>query len=297
MPAVLLMPALATGDDLATGIYSELTISGHIDDRRVVEASGLARSHLVRDRLWTINDGGSEPRLFAIGANGKKHGTVILRDGSNVDWEDLASFEHDGKAWLLIADIGDNEGKRRFCTLYIVEEPALARGQSVRAARKIHFAYPDGPLDAESVAVDVDNGEVLILVKRTVPARLYRLALFADAEDGRQIADLLGDVASIPQPDQATLDNALIEQSWHWQPTAMDISRDGRTAGILTYAGLYLFERQGGSTWFEALQNLPQSLSLGDVLLAESFAFGDDDELFVTVEGHSPALYRRSRSH
>jgi hypothetical protein len=111
----------AIADEAPGPHYAPLAVNGHIHDKRVVEASGLARSYLVQGRLWTINDGGSEPLLFAIGENGALQGAVRLRAGGNTDWEDLASFEQDGKSWLLVADIGDNGAQRRYCTLYIVE--------------------------------------------------------------------------------------------------------------------------------------------------------------------------------
>jgi hypothetical protein len=294
--ATLCVPTPATADELPTNAYSELTLAGHIDDRRVIEASGLARSHHAPDRLWTMNDGGSAELLFAIDQNGKGLGSITLRDSSNVDWEDLASFEHDGRAWLLVADIGDNAAARRFCTLYIVEEPLVIKGQSLAPDRQIRFRYPDGPLDAESIAVDVAGDSIYVLVKRTVPARLYRLSLFGTSPADTQVAELLGDIGSVPQPGNWDIISAHARKSWHWQPTAMDFSPDGRTAAILTYVGLYIYARSDGASWFESLQNPPQSVSLSDIRLAEALAFGSDHSIFVTAEGSLPPLYRSTRT-
>jgi hypothetical protein len=282
----------ATADELPANVYTEITLAGRIEDRRIIEASGLARSHLANDRLWVLNDGGSEARLFAIDAAGKSLGSIELRNSRNIDWEDLASFEHKGKAWLLVADIGDNSADRRFCTLYIVEEPLDVRGQSVSPARSLRFTYPGGPRDAESVAVDVASGSVFVLVKRTIPARLYRIRLFPADSAEAQVAESIGDVTSIPQPANWDIVSAVARNSWHWQPTAMDFSRDGRRATILTYVGLYIFSRDDDASWFEALQQAPQSVNLGEIGLAEAVAFGPDGNIFVTVEGSSPALYR-----
>ena len=212
----------------------------------------------------------------------------------NTDWEDLASFERDGKAWLLVGDIGDNEARRRHYTLYLVEEPADPVGQKVKPLRSIRYTYPDGAMDAEALAVDVDSDSVFVLVKRTVPARLYRVALSASSET-TQVAELLADIASLPQPTQADLDNALANQSWHWQPTAMDFASDGLTAVILTYRGAYLFARGTEESWPDALQKLPSRLDLGAIALAEAAAFGYNDNLYITVEGKRPALYQADR--
>jgi len=290
---LLLMTALAAEPEVTA--YSPMQAIGTIDDRRIVEASGLARSHRVPDRLWALNDGGSGPQLFAFGIDGKAHGSILLNDAANVDWEDLASFEHDDRAWLLVADIGDNEARRPYCTLYLVEEPLHLQNQRLEPIHEVRFRYPEGPLDAEAIAVDAASGSILVLVKRTVPARLYRIALIAN-DDTPQLAELLGEVASLPQPTARDLERALPDKIWHWQPTAMDISHSGETVMILTYRGAYLFPRHTGEDWIDALQRPPVPLDLGGIALAEAAAFGyKDRSIFVTVEGRRPMLYRYDR--
>ena len=277
--------------------YSEIQQSGIIDDRRVVEASGLARSHRVAGRMWTMNDGGSRPQLFALDANGVVEGAVVLGRARNVDWEALASFEHGGKAMLVVADIGDNLASRRYCTMYVVEEPGELQGQRVEPLRAIRFTYPEGPRDAEGLAVDPDNLTALVLSKRTIPARLYRVPLFASAENAILQAEHVADIAHLPQPTARDLERALPDKSWHWQPTAMDIAPDGNHAVILTYRAAYLYSREPQQSWPAALQNAPLRLDLGGIRLAEAAAFGyKDPSLFITVEGRRPPLYRFERN-
>ena len=293
----ILLASLPVSADTAAGYhYLEPQISGQIRDRRIVEASGLARSHVVPDRLWTMNDGDSGPDLFALDAGGNVHGSVTLRRARNRDWEDLASFERDGSPWLLVADIGDNESKRRFCSLYLVREPADMRIRTLDVEREIRFSYPDGPQDAESVAVDTGDNRALILVKRTVPARLYAVPLTAGDRVSRHVAEFLGDVPTLPQPSQRELDRALADQSWHWQPTAMDIAHDGLTGAILTYSGVYLYSRSLSEPWIDALQRPPQSVDFRSGGIAEAIAFRSGDaSLYITVEGKLPPIYRMAR--
>ena len=101
---------------------SPIEIAGHLESASLTEASGLARSHKKEGLLWAINDDGP-PVLYALDSTGSRMGKVTISRSSNRDWEDLASFSLRDKAYLLIADVGDNERRRKDVTLYIVEEP------------------------------------------------------------------------------------------------------------------------------------------------------------------------------
>ena len=112
-------------------LYSDIIVAGNIQNDRITEASGLARSNHRDDILWTMNDGGP-PVLYAVGTDGSDHGSLTLWNASNYDWEDLSAFELDGKPYLLIADTGDNETKRPYATIYVVEEPQNSRRKTSR---------------------------------------------------------------------------------------------------------------------------------------------------------------------
>ena len=66
-------------------------------------------SRLRSDFLWTHNDSGDRPRLYALDLTGKHLGTCDVEGAGAVDWEDMASFQRDGTSYLLIADVGDNQ--------------------------------------------------------------------------------------------------------------------------------------------------------------------------------------------
>ena len=82
-----------------------------------------------------MNDEGP-PALYAIGINGSEYGSVTILNASNIDWEDLAAFELDGKSYLLAAHTGDNESKRSHSTIYIIEESEISRGQRAFGSRR-----------------------------------------------------------------------------------------------------------------------------------------------------------------
>ena len=84
---------------------------GRLEDARIREASGLARSQRQPGILWIINDNGAKEIVHAINHTGARLGEFDLKKSRNKDWEDLASVAIDGKPYLMVADIGDNDAK------------------------------------------------------------------------------------------------------------------------------------------------------------------------------------------
>jgi hypothetical protein len=295
-PALLAVPILAgcaqpadpepqTQQDLPSTV-----LAGRLRDKQLDEASGVARSQRHADVFWLVNDGG-KPRLFAIDGNGNNLGRIKVNGAKHVDWEDIASFTLDGKPYLLIADIGDNENKRRDVTLYVVEEPETGQDEA-EIAWSFDFSYPKGPRDAESLTVDIDNERILVLSKREIPAVLYELPLRPTTDDRQEARPLLA-VRSLPQPSRQDVEFAPATDKWYWQPTAMDISEDRRAAVILTYGGVFYYRRSADSTWIEAFQTRPAAISVGDFDKAESVAFSPDGKsVLVTFEGRGAILLR-----
>ena len=265
-------------------------LAGRLGNKALDEASGIVRSQRHDGVYWLVNDSG-KPRLYAIDSSGKDLGQVKIGDAKNVDWEDIASFSLDGKPYLLIADIGDNEGKRRDVTVYVVEEPDAGQGDA-EIAWSFDYSYPSGSLDAESLSVDIENERILVLSKREIPTVLYELPL-RPTTDKRQEAKRLGTVESLPQPSRQDIEFAPATKNWYWQPVAMDISADGRAAVLLTYRGVYYYRRSSDNTWLEALQKRPAPISIGDFSEAESATFSADGKsVFVTFEDPGAILLR-----
>ena len=261
---------------------------GRLENPKIVEASGLARSQREAGVLWIMNDDG-KPRLYALDLSGADVGKVDLGKADNRDWEDLASFKLDGDPYLLVADIGDNLGRRKKVTLYIAKEPKTSRDKT-KVDWHVDFEYPNGARDAESAAVDVANERVLVLSKRDIPPALYEVPLRAD---GKVTARWLGTVESLPRPSRQDVEFASKTDDWHWQPTGMDISADNRAAVILTYRAVYYYLRRADQSWHEALNTEPVRISLGNFRNAEAVAFGDDARtVYVTGEDRHARVLR-----
>lgn len=286
---LILLLAIAACAKTERPAITAFTVSGHLQDPEIVEASGLARSHRQYGLLWVINDNGEV--AHAIDYAGARVGEFKLKKSRNRDWEDLASFVLNDEPYLMIADIGDNEAKRKHRALYFVEEPAAEKNGQGKVAWKVRYRYPDGPRDAESAAVDIENQRALILSKRDIPPRLYAVPLRSDSDEV-QTATLLGAIRSLPRPSQQDVNFAPALKDWYWQPVGMDISEDNLAAVILTYRAIYYYERQAGQDWFDVLNTIPVRIGLGNFKNAEAVAFGDDARtVFVTGENkHSLVL-------
>ena len=277
------------------------TESGHLQAAKLVEASGLAASRRQLGLLWAINDSGNEPRLFALAADGSDLGQVTMAGVKNVDWEDLAAFTWNGEPWLLVADVGDNPGRRSHVVLHALPEPqADDQGRyagTVRPAWSLTFTYPDGPRDCEAVAVDETAERILLLSKRSEPPVLYSLPLGPAVDEALHVATVIGPLATLPPPTATDL--LLPYGRYRSQPTAMDLSADSSELLVLTYRHAYLLRRDPGQGWIAVLAKPMQAIELPDLFTLaqrEAACFSPDGKsLFVTGEGTGAALLRLER--
>jgi hypothetical protein len=261
-----------------------------IQSPAITEASGLAVSTANPELLWTHNDSGGTPQVHLIGSDGSAHGQVTVSGCVNTDWEDLASFTLAGKNYLLIADTGDNAAKRSSVSLIIIPEPNLpATGKPLEAtvdpAWQIHFTYPGGPRDCESVAVDVQAGKILLISKRTKPPEVYELPLKPATTEAPLSAVLLGNTAVVSP--------TLPFMPYGNQPTGFDISADGQVAAVITYSEIFLFPRQPEETWASVFARPPIALPAHHLKQAEAVALAKNGEaVFALSEGKSSPIIR-----
>ena len=298
MLASLLAVALALSASAAEPGFTGPVVAGQLAAPPRLETSGLAASRRTAGVLWTHDDSGGAAALYAVRTTGELVGTLRIRGEKNEDWEDIAAFELDGKAWLLIADTGDNGAQRASVRLHLVEEPALdlaARGAelAVRPTRTLHLRYADGPRDCESVAVDAAERAVYLLTKRESVPRLYRVALDATGSTAREpiVVPPVGDVARLPQPTKAQRKEKGYLGKRRAEVTAMDFTTDGSAAVVLTYGDLLLFPRHSGESWAVALARDPVQLPAHHLVQAEAACFSPDGrQIYVAAEGSRPFL-------
>ena len=282
--------------------FGDAVHAGQIENSEI-EASGLAASRRRSDLLWTHNDSGAAPRLYAVGVDGRDHGAVDLRGASSVDWEDLAAFEIDGVPYLLIADTGDNDAERRSVMLYIVEEPELRGdrfedGTEVSVAWSLEVVFEDGPIDCEGVAVDVPGQRILLVSKWTVPLRLYETPLHPSGSEVRSpaVATRVAEISNIPQPTKADRKEDPQFGQFRSQATALDVTADASELLLVTYANAYRFERAAGEGWLQAVSRPAERLAIPLMAQTEAGAYAlDGQSVFVTSEQRPSPLFRLDR--
>lgn len=263
---------------------------GSVSDPALPELSGLTVSHRQPGRFWAINDSGNDAVLVALDPGRRVTAVVSITGASNVDWEDLASYEQDGRAWIVVADTGDNFAFRAEASLIVVPEPAPGE-TAVRPARTIRFRYEDGPRDCEAVAVDAPGHRILLADKGLHPVGLYELPLDA-AGDVVQVARRVGsfpDLVPTAPPRVQTLGGA----AWRGTATAMDVSADGRRLLVLTYLSATLFERAPHQSWAEAIAHPRVSERLPREPMFESTAFDAGGRSAVVGSERVPARFYR----
>lgn len=256
----------------------------------LAESSGLVVSRRQPGVLWTHNDSGDGPNLYAIDATGKLLATFTVAGAEAVDWEDMSSgpciadlaSSGDAPACLYLADIGDNNFRRQWLTVYVVVEPSLEASPPTIASRSFRYRYPDRPENAEALAV-LPDGDVTIVSKGNRGTigffRLRGEAIGRAAVSGETLlAEYVGDSGIRPDGDIGRL------------VTSADLSPDQTTLAVRTYYEVFFFNAvkdHGVVTWRDS----GKRCFLGDVeSQGEAIAYLDRDTLLLTSErGRDPA--------
>jgi hypothetical protein len=135
--------------------------------------SGMVASRAHAGVLYAQLDMGGPVTVFAATPAGKALGEYTLAGVTETDWEDIAVGPGPGGgSFIYVADIGDNSMNRTQVQIVRIAEPdvsttqALAK-ESLTGAQVLHFTYPEGAQDAETLIVDPTNGDLIIITKAT----------------------------------------------------------------------------------------------------------------------------------
>lgn len=207
--------------------------TGVFRDSRVNESSGVAASRRQPGILWTLNDSGDDPWIYATDTLGRDQGALEVAGARNEDWEAISLGPCGPRDCLYIADTGDNGRNRRSVTIYRLPEPALpARREQTEPAEALEFRYPKGRRDVEAMFVD-SAGTIYLISKSGSAPTLYRLPAKAWAEAGPATAI---DAGRLPI-DSRSLGNRVTDAA---------LAPSGDAVAVRTYLAIYLFRLTGG---------------------------------------------------
>ena len=272
---------------------------------RLRESSGVAASRAYPGVLWTHNDSGDGPYLYATDLEGRDRGWLLVPGAQAVDWEDMAlgpcpllflqqpvSTNARTTTCVYIADTGDNRERRPFVTVYAVPEPQPPQrpGDTLRttsAPAVLRLRYPDGAHDVEAIYVSPRDTALYLVSKgsaRGSAIRLYRVDRRGWSRPGAReevaVATRVQTLDIRPSPEAGRV------------VTGAAVRRDGRVVALRTYTEIYLFHPGVGGRLGPA-PGRPCSIAGLDTG-GEAISFIGDSTFVLTNEaaGHHPGTIR-----
>lgn len=224
---VLFLLALLTGCDAGPGklVAPGVLRIAEIDNKDIVESSGVVASRRFPGVLWTHNDGGGAKKqvLYAIDRSGRTRAAIPVVGEKFHDWEDIAI---DDSGHLYLGDIGNNDTDRDSLVVYQVDEPdPAASGKEIRPTREWKLKFPGASFNCESLFIWQGYGYVVSKVFDKARAQVFRFPL----KDSKKPVTLEL-VATTPIQSPAT---------------GTDISADGKRLAIVAKDGAYVFRIDG----------------------------------------------------
>jgi hypothetical protein len=215
--------------------------TGVFQDGRLTEASAAAASRSQSGIIWTLNDSGNDPLVFATDTLGTARGTFRPMGATNVDWEAVALGPCGRARCLYLGDTGDNAARRWSITIYRLPEPlvgAAFRNAIAAPADSLVVRYPDGPRDVEAMVVTETEEIALISKGWEGRVRLYRIPAAVRWNDpAGTVAEL---VDELPIPTGFWTGRLVTDAA---------LSPRGDRLAVRTYRDLYIFRRHAPEDW------------------------------------------------
>jgi hypothetical protein len=270
-------------------VQHQLDITGRLQNKQMDEISGIAASGLHKDIYYVHNDSGDTSRFFAIKPQGNIVSVIYFKGDPKeslgvADCEDIAvgPGPSKGKSYVYMGDIGDNRAVRPYVTVYRMEEQMswIGKDSIVQAsAEAVHFKYPGGPRDAETLMIDPIEKLIYIVSKRADSVTVYTSPLKFKPNDTLMLTERC-----------KLFFNGFKPFKWI---TAGDISKDGSQVLLKDYMRVYYWRRQQNEPIWKTMQRKPVELPYQQEKQGEAIGFTPDGKgYYTTSEGvFSPIYY------
>ena len=252
------------------------TECGTMKKKTMKEISGLAASRQTPGYLWAHGDEntGDNRKIIAIQPDGTLAMTVNLTtpNTDRDDWEDIATGIYDGKNYVFIGAIGDNDlAFKDQYYIYYFEEPAISSGTQNVTVNTIRFGYPDNTAHNTETLM-YDNVEQMFYIADKVDGvcHLYKLPFSTTYGTGVQ---RLTEVCALGNGSKFKLANG------------GDITPDGHWMAIKNEEYILLWERQGAESLSATAQRNPvQVMAYQKEEQGESLAWLNDSLFYTTSD-------------
>lgn len=259
-------------------LYSKKKVSV---DPKLKEISGIEFDKY--NRLWAINDGGNEPKLYRLNDDGSIAKEILVTNAKNIDWEDMTQnkFGH-----FFLGDFGNNEHDRKWLTIYKIENPIDIKTDTTEA-EIIKFTYPE--MDGTPIAANKRNFDLEAFVALGRHLYLFtknRTKPFNGITNVYKVGDHAANFKA-ELIDSFQTCTTLEKLCWI---TSAALSPDRKKLILLDSTSIWLFENFEGDKFFSGDVS---RIDLGIVTQKEAVTFYDDntivftDEEFVGIGGNT----------
>lgn len=225
------------------------------------------------DLIWTLEDSGNNPELYAIDKKGTLVNTLVITNKNNTDWEDLTS---DKQGNLYIGDFGNNKNERKDLAIYKVNVQDLTK-TNAEASQTINFYYPEQkefPPKKSKRTFDVEsfffyNNNFYLFTKNRSSKFDGTTSLYkVPNQSGNHPAELIGSFKT----GGDFRHNAI---------TSTDMSPDGKKVVLLSSSKIWVFTDFKNDNF---LSGKVHETALGDYSQKEGICFVGNDKLLITDE-------------
>lgn len=276
------------------------------EPKALKESSAAVVSGVSPGIVFTINDSGNDPELFAMDTAGNFRGRWRVDNAKNRDWESLSagacipdvhtpSSQPDTvqSTCLFVGDLGDNSARRETVRLYQIAEPQGmdTTGAASLASQRVMLRYPDHPRDVEAMYVAPD-GTIFLITKRPAKndagtlrrALIFAIPAAAWASTDTATAQLIDSLPIVPGSSRLR------------SITDATLSADARWLAVRTYGQVYTFATD--SSTGRILHAVPPAICNIERVEKEhgegiSWLPGTSD-LLLTNEGRNAPMHRIS---
>lgn len=264
LASAVFISCAATSSDVIEELFSM--------PKKIKESSAVEVTE-KSDLIWTLEDSGNEPQLFALDTKGALVHTVTITDAQNNDWEDLTS---DKQGNLYIGDFGNNKNERKDLSIYKISASDLNKKEA-SVAEKISFFFPEQTLfppkkserfyDVESFFLFKDHF-YLFTKNRSSKFDGTTLLYQVPNESGNHPAKLISSFK--------TCDNFN-----HCAVTSADISPDGKKVALLSSDKVWIFTDFNSNNF---LSGKVKQIDLKSFTQKEGICFVGNEKLYITDE-------------